>query len=327
MCALATIAAMDFGQSILAPVLSAVVIGVVLSPLTDWMVNRGFHTAAAAFAVLSMFLLAAITLVVLLEPTLSHAIRQAPVIWFEFESLVALARNALDGMRDLQDTVADALVEEAQSSNGAEEGATAQDDLPIPNLLDALSYGPAVFSAFLVFVGTLYFFLASRTELYAHMAAAFESIDVRRLQAAEHRVSRYLLTVTLINAGFGACVTFALMAIGMPQTDLWGLATFLLNYMLYLGPGLVALALIVVGMVTFDGAFSFLPDAIFLALNMVEAQFATPTLVRQHMSLNPLLVFLSLVGWLWLWGPVGGLVAIPVLVWALYMMGASDRPA
>jgi len=326
LCSLAVIVALEVGQVVLAPILSAIVIGVVLSPLIDALEKRGIHTVVAAFGVLFLFLLIAAILVVLLEPALTNAITQAPLIWNELESTVALARDALSGMRDLQENVTDAFVDDPADAT-VDGDADPEEDLPIPSVFDALSYGPTVIGALLIFVGTLYFFLASRIELYEQMAGAMRGMRVRRLREAERRVAHYFLTVTFINAGFGTLVTLAMMVIGMPQPVLWGIATFLLNFMLYLGPALVATALIVVGLVTFDGAWSFLPVAIFVSLNMVEAQFVTPTLVGQQMSLNPLLVFLSLVGWLWLWGPVGGLVAIPVLVWALYMLTSPGREA
>jgi predicted PurR-regulated permease PerM len=136
-------------------------------------------------------------------------------------------------------------------------------------------------------------------------------------------VSSYFLAITFVNAGFGTLVTLAMLVLGMPQPILWGIATFLLNFILYLGPALVAAALLIVGIVSFDGAYSFVPVAVFVMLNMVEAQFVTPSVVGQQMSLNPLLVFLSLVLWLWLWGPVGGLVAIPLLVWVLIILNGD----
>ncbi|MEJ6392173.1 AI-2E family transporter [Gymnodinialimonas sp. 2305UL16-5] len=318
LCGLAVITALEFAQSILAPIVSAVVIGVVLSPLTDWLVKRGFHPAAAALTVLFLFLSAAAALVLALEPTLSSAIAQAPIIWSEFQGVVDLARGAISGIQDIQDTMSDVLVDEANAAT--DEGAPAEANLPIPSVFDALSYGPALLGGMLVFVGTLYFFLASRSNLYGQIARAFSSVRVSTLHDAERQVSRYFLTITCINAGFGTLVTLAMMLLGVPQPVLWGIATFLLNYLLYLGPAMVAVSLLIVGVVTFDGALSFAPVAIFIGFNMIEAQFATPTLVGQHMSLNPLLVFLSLVGWLWLWGPIGGLVAIPLLVWILFML-------
>ncbi|MBF9044338.1 AI-2E family transporter [Rhodobacterales bacterium HKCCE4037] len=331
-CALLVIAALELAQPLIAPILSAIVIGVVLSPIVDLFCRLGVKSTVAAAATLLLFLIFALALIVALEPSISAAIAQAPLIWAELQSLVELAQDASSGLRNLQESVQDALEPAAQgvvatgdSGGDAGGGGADEEELPIPSLFDALSYGPAVLGAILMFLGTLYFFLASRTGLYRQVARTIPSWRTERLHAAERQVARYFLTITCINATFGILVTVAMMLLGMPQPGVWGIATFLMNFILYLGPAVLALALLIVGLVTFEGAISFAPVAIFLTFNMIEAQFATPTLVGQHMKLNPLLVFLSLIAWLWLWGPVGGLVAIPVLVWALVMFASKYR--
>jgi predicted PurR-regulated permease PerM len=99
-----------------------------------------------------------------------------------------------------------------------------------------------------------------------------------------------------------------------------------MNFILYLGPACVAVALLVAGIVVFDGPTVLLPPALFVGLNLLEGQFVTPMLVGRHMSVNPLLVFLSLVFWLWLWGPLGGFIAIPLLIWSLAIAGQLGHP-
>ena len=64
----------------------------------------------------------------------------------------------------------------------------------------------------------------------------------------------------------------------------------------------------------FDGLMILAPPAAYLTINAIEAQFVTPSVVGKHMNISPLLVFLSVVFWLWLWGAVGAIVAIPLLV-------------
>ncbi|PUB14925.1 uncharacterized protein DUF20 [Yoonia sediminilitoris] len=90
-----------------------------------------------------------------------------------------------------------------------------------------------------------------------------------------------------------------------------------MNFVLYVGPIAMIAMLLVTGIVLFDGAVSFLPAATYLAMNGTELQIVTPTLVGKRLSVNPLLIFLSLVFWLWFWGPIGGIIAIPILIWGL----------
>ena len=108
--------------------------------------------------------------------------------------------------------------------------------------------------------------------------------------------------------------------IGLPGAFVWGVVAALANFILYMGPMMVTAGLLIAGLVTFNGLMVLLPPAIFLGLNMLEAQFVTPTFLGKRIAVNPLLIFISLVVWLWLWGPIGGIIAIPVLVIAMVML-------
>ena len=111
---------------------------------------------------------------------------------------------------------------------------------------------------------------------------------------------------------------------GTGSAVMWGMIAALMNFIPYAGPALVVLALGIVGMATFDGLATGLPAASFVVLNMLENQFITPAMVGRSLSMNPLLVFLSLVFGLWLWGPLGGFVAIPLMLWII-TISQDDR--
>ena len=74
--------------------------------------------------------------------------------------------------------------------------------------------------------------------------------------------------------------------------------------------GVIAL----IGMLRMFGLFALLPV---LALYARDFPDVTPLLIGRHLDVNPLLVFLALIFFLWMWGPIGGVVAIPLLVWTL----------
>jgi len=97
-----------------------------------------------------------------------------------------------------------------------------------------------------------------------------------------------------------------------------------LNYLVYVGPAMLMLLLLFAGVAAFDGAMILLPAAAFIVLNTIEGQVLTPALVGKHLEVNPLLIFLALVFGLWLWGPIGGIVAIPLLLWVLALNDALD---
>jgi predicted PurR-regulated permease PerM len=103
----------------------------------------------------------------------------------------------------------------------------------------------------------------------------------------------------------------------MPGPYVWGIVAGALNFILYIGPAVFAVAALLGGLLAFDGATAALPAVLYVCINGLEGNFVTPTLIGRNMQVNPLLVFLSLVFWLWMWGPIGGVVAIPLVLYGL----------
>jgi predicted PurR-regulated permease PerM len=128
-------------------------------------------------------------------------------------------------------------------------------------------------------------------------------------------VSKYLLTITMVNIGVGVVVALLMWAIGMPSPILWGALAAVLNYIPFVGQGFMALILFLVGLSTGgELAAAMLPVGLYWCVNLVEGNFVTPNLLGRTMTINPFMIFLSLTFWLWAWGPVGGLIAVPSLL-------------
>lgn len=131
----------------------------------------------------------------------------------------------------------------------------------------------------------------------------------------EYEVSKYLLTITLINATLGLAVAAALYALGMPNPLLWGAVAGLLNFIPYLGSVLTAILIAGAALLSFDGLIKpAIVVGVFEALTILEGQVITPLIVGRNLALNPLVVFLSVVFWFWLWGVMGALMAVPILI-------------
>lgn len=309
---------LDIASTLFAPIILAVVLGVVLSPVSDVMDRIGLPHGLSAFLTLGFTLVLITSALVLLEPVITTAINQAPLIWLELREAIEIAQSTLRGLEEAGEEVADALGE-----NGA--GASS-DSVTVPTVTDALLYAPGYAARVMIFIGTLYFFLLSRDAVYAWVEKTQLGLSALDMRAAEKQVARYFLTISVINAAFGVLVSTMLAVIGMPYAVVWGFIAALANFILYLGPPMFAVCLLVGGIVAFDGPLSAAPAVIYVGMNMIEGQFVTPSLVGRSMDVNPLLVFLSLVVWLWMWGPVGGIIAIPLLVWILALK-ANHTPA
>lgn len=322
--AVVLIAAMDIGADILAPLTLALVTGVVLSPLADFWERRGYSPVWGALLGLAVTLALIGALALAFHPIITQLVSQAPKVWSDMKDVVEGFRGLVRGLSDVTDSVAAAVAPQANAAPAAQ---AAEEGVDLPTVTDALMIAPAILSQILIFSGALFFFLLTRSEIYDWVSLRLSDRGGRaelaqRLRRADRNVSRYFSTITLINAGLGAITAAVLQTIGLPDAMIWGVVAFIVNFVVYLGPAAFVVTLLFVGVAQFDGAMSLAPAAAYLVVNTIEGQFVTPALVGRHMSVNPLLVFLSLIFGLWLWGPIGGIVAIPLLLWVLVLNDA-----
>jgi predicted PurR-regulated permease PerM len=171
-----------------------------------------------------------------------------------------------------------------------------------------------------VFAVMLYFLLSSGDLFLRKLIHVLPRLEDKKravliMRQIEDHISNYLLTVAMINACLGAAGGLVFWALGMPNAALWGALAFLLNFIPYLG----ALAeIVIVGLVaaaTFPHlSHALLVPASYLALATVEANLFTPYVMGRRMTLNPVVIFVAVTFWGFLWGILGVFLAVPVLV-------------
>jgi predicted PurR-regulated permease PerM len=131
----------------------------------------------------------------------------------------------------------------------------------------------------------------------------------------QQNISNYLFSVSLINIGLGIVVSAGLYFMGVPDAAMWGMLVAVLNFVPYFGPVTGVVLLAAVGLLTFDTLWQgLLPPAWYLLLHLLEANLITPVLLGRRFTLNPVVIFVSLIFWMWLWGVPGALLSVPILV-------------
>jgi predicted PurR-regulated permease PerM len=179
---------------------------------------------------------------------------------------------------------------------------------------------PEVLTFLILSIVLLYFLLYSGKTLVDYLirtifwlANQHDTVNMGHLIQKE--ISRYLLTITVINICLGVIVAVAFAIIGLPNPLLWGTMAGLLNFAPYIGAICSAIIITLISFVTFDTLPQiFLAPAVFLIITSLEGQFITPQILGDRFSMNPLLVFLSIIIWGWIWGYIGALLAFPLLV-------------
>jgi len=193
-------------------------------------------------------------------------------------------------------------------------------EIRTPGITDAVLTGSQaiVIKSSVMFI-LLYFLLASEDLFLRKSLRLFPVLSkkrevVRISREVEHHISRYLYTVTVINALLGICVGTGMYLIGMPNAVLWGVMAGCLVFIPYLGPVTGITIVTVVAFLTFDSiGRALLAPGIYIAIETIQGQVVTPVVLGFRFALNPVVIFVWLIFWGWMWGIIGTLLAFPML--------------
>ncbi|WP_158625945.1 AI-2E family transporter [Arsenicitalea aurantiaca] len=309
--AVVLLATLQMGQMFLAPIALSIVIGLMFGPVADMIERHGVPAGVSAAVLVLLFLVMIATFVMAFAMPLSGWIDSLPVIWEKLRSELMNLRAPLEALSGIE--------EQVKSIFGNSQGMTVSVEDSSP-MRDLAMLAPTYLAQIGIFLVSLYFFLATRNAIRLSVLSLCFSRRLRWRVAhvfrdVEQQVSRFLITVSLINLGFGIIVTIAMYAVGMPSPILWGVLGAILNFIPYVGQVIMLTILFAVSIGTQDGWFAILlPIVVYSLINFTESQFVTPHFMGRALTLNPFIIFLSLTFWIWAWGPVGGLVAVPSLL-------------
>ncbi|RMG47196.1 MAG: AI-2E family transporter [Acidobacteria bacterium] len=173
---------------------------------------------------------------------------------------------------------------------------------------------------------TMAFILLEAAGFPEKLAAALghEAADFGRLRRITGEVQRYLAIKTLTSLATAVLITLWLLVLGVDFPLLWGLTAFVMNFIPTLGSILAAVPAILLAAVQHGPANALLVMLGYVAVNMVIGNIVEPQLMGRRLGLSPLVVFLSLVFWGWVWGPVGMLLSVPLTMIVKIMLEHTD---
>jgi predicted PurR-regulated permease PerM len=184
---------------------------------------------------------------------------------------------------------------------------------------DVVHAAPGILAAVLTVALLVFFFLTYGDSMRNRVATASPTFGYRRIalrvvRGIQVEISRYLLTVTVINVCLGLATAAILWAFKMPDPLLWGGLVTLLNYMPYVGAITNTLLLLVVGFLHFRAPLDAIaPAACFAVLAALEGNVVTPMIMGNRLRLSPVAILVWLLLWGWMWGIPGALLAVPML--------------
>ncbi|THD35213.1 MAG: AI-2E family transporter [Sphingomonas sp.] len=320
--------ALKAGAEFFLPVTISLVIAIALIPVLEWLERRRLPSwLASLVCVLTFLALANVALAAIVVPAIEF-FRRLP------ERIDRIQAN-LAPLLELYTTLEKYLnrtITHLANTGPVKAPATAA--VAPPGSLLELAATSAPTAIIQVFFGILvvFFFLAgwSRTRrktITSRQSFGGAMATARVIQDVVDDVSAYLGTITLINVMLGAIVGTALWAVGMPYPAMWGGIAALLNYVPYFGPIVAALLLAIGGLMTFNDFWvAMIPAAIMIGCHLLEANVVTPLIVGHRLTINPVLILISLSFWSWVWGTPGALLAVPLLIIIQTVIGAAGKP-
>ncbi len=321
---LMVIAALDLARPLLLPVASAFVVTMMLGPLSARANRLGVPPLVTAILLWLLVVAVFYGLVALLAAPVVEWVGKAPDIGRSIQQKLIVFERPLSALQDLRNAL---LPADAKNSMGFDIVSVLQPAVSIVT--------PAIGQSF-IFFGTLFFMLFGRNRMRHVLVAFFDEREARLrtlkiMNDIEHNLTGYLSMVAVINICVGLGAGAIAWVSGLPDPVAWAVLGFILNFIPYIGALIIEVSLFLVGLVTFPLLTqAFLAPLLYVAMATLEGHFLTPSIVGRRLTLNPLTVFLSLVFWTWLWGPVGAFLAVPLLIMGLVAVShlfPDDEPA
>jgi len=251
---------------------------------------------------------------VALAKPVSEWIARAPEIGMSIRQKLAVLDQPLAALHDLQTSLF--------GDSGGLNVSKPASDLVLP----LVAFVTPAAGELVLFFTTLLFFLVGQIELRNQAVTLFGNQDAKLrflkiMRDIERNLAGYLTVVTIVNIGVATIVSIGAWLIGFPNPLIFGLLAGLFNYVPYIGPAIMVVVLFGVGLVTFPSlAQTLIAPFGLVALTTLEGHLITPTIIGHRLTLNPLLVFLGLAFWTWMWGPMGALLATPLSIIGLVVV-------
>jgi predicted PurR-regulated permease PerM len=301
-------------QDLLLPILLAAFFALIGNPILRGLRRLYVPRFLGAAGVLAGGIAAAILLGSLLADPAGDLFRQLPR---EMRQLAPKLREFAKPVQEAKKGAENI----ARVAGGEEAGAVKVVRTEVNDPYRALTATPRMIASVLAVVLLTFFFMVYGDGLQKKVlrllpGAQQKRLTVEILESIERELSRYVLTISVINALLGLVFAGVLLGLGLPLPEalMWGTLAGVLNYAPYVGPLIGVAASLLMGFVHFDDPLHALaPAGVYLLLHAIESQLVTPIVLGRRMALSPLVLILGLMVFGWLWGFVGLLLAVPLL--------------
>jgi predicted PurR-regulated permease PerM len=303
-----------FMRAMLLPLVLALLLSYLLVPVVRALARIKIRPFLGSAIVLAALIAAIVSGISMLSEPASGWIEKAPYSLHQLKQKLLPLRKPIE-------KVAQATGEIDKLTTTEEEQAKPQAVVVKRSAISEAFFtqGPEfVASAVLMFI-LLYFLLAYDGVFLAKIIRVTPRLDdkkraVSMMRDVEDHISRYLLTITAINLGLGLAVGTTVHFLGLRNPIMWGVMVAILNFVPYLGALTGIICMMLGAVLSFDSlGYAMIFPASYLLLAVLEGNFITPFVLGKSLTLNPVLILISLAFWGWMWGISGMILAVPIL--------------
>lgn len=315
---LAIFYALYFAASLLVPIAIAILLNVIFSPVARSLAKRRIPNAISA-AFIVIFLIGSIALsTVLLSNPVSDWIDRLPTVTWEIKSKLGDLLQPVESVKEIT-TQVDDIAKSATADNSGNRDSTVE--IRGPSLSDQLFESVQEIVLQLGVVATLLFFLLASGDLFKERFIAMvpglkgKKQVLTIMQRIEKDASTYLLTMSAINFLLGTVVGLTLWFLGLPNAVLWGFMAMVLNFIPFVGAIVGAGIVFMVALLSQDSlSITLAAPLIYIGFSVMEGQLITPSVLGKKLTINPVIIFVFVLFWGWMWGVPGAVMAVPILV-------------
>lgn len=306
------VAGIRAAEPILVPFLLSVFVAIISAPPMFAMVRRGVPTVVALLTVISFIVVAALLLGMFIGSSVDDFSRQMPEYQASLQAKTVVMVAWFEGIGfDLS------VSEVSQYFDPGAAMALAAKMLS--------GFGVVLTNAFLILL-TVSFILLEASGFPRKVRAMSSSATqtLAKLEKFTDNVKRYMAIKTAMSLGTGTLVALWLWILGVDYPLLWGMLAFLFNYVPNIGSIIAAVPAVLLALVQLGTGTALLTGIGYLVVNVVIGNVIEPRFMGRGLGLSTLVVFLSLVFWGWILGPVGMLLSVPLTMTLKIALESSD---
>ena len=288
-------------SEIIVPFLFSMFIAIIAATPLNWLKKRGLSTLISVIIVVIILVIVLALLALLLGNTAAQFDQAMPVYQLRLDELTSALAVSLEakGIK----------ISEAGILNAIDPGAV----IDFANSM-IVGIGSALSNTFLILF-TVIFILIDAVGFPRKLAAIdgqnAES-TLQRLVEVMESVNQYVVAKAIVSLATGVLIWIALALIGLDFAPLWGFIAFLLNFVPNIGSIIAAVPAVLIAVLQLDPTMVLVVIAVYAFVNTVIGNVIEPMIMGQRVGLSTLAVFLSLVFWGWMFGPVGMLLSVPL---------------